>query len=202
MAYAAAPVEPKRRPAVVTVACWLLCLVAAAQVLSAVVTLSQLGAAGQAYREVFAETPMKGAEDMFVAMTAASAVGFGLLLGVGYVVLAVVDGRGRNPARIITWIVAGLSICFSVAGLVLNSAAPSTAGTGSANGAPSAQEIQQALDNTWPGWYQPLLTTIGVVSLVALVATVILLALPAANRFFRKPEQPAAWQPPVPPPTA
>jgi hypothetical protein len=201
MAYAAAPVEQKRRPAVVTVACWLLCAAAASQVLSAIVTLSQVGATKQAYRKVFAETPMKGAEDMFVAMTAASAVGFGLLLGVGYVVLASLDARGKNPARIVTWVIAGLSICFSGCGVAMNALGPSSFGGGSANGAPSGQEIQQALNDAWPGWYQPTLTTIGVVSFVALISAVVLLALPIANEFFRKPEQPA-WQPPVPPATA
>jgi hypothetical protein len=205
MAYAAASVEPKRRPTIVTVACWLLYLAAASQVLTAIVTLSQLNATKLAYKKLFAETSMKGAEDMFVAITAATAVGFGLLFAIGYVVLAILNGRGKNPARIVTWVIAGLAICFSGCGLVSSAVGfNGFGGSGAGNDAPSGQEIQQALNEAWPGWYQPLLTTISIVSLAALVVAVVLLALPIANDFFRKTREPG-WEPAVPsvpPPTA
>jgi hypothetical protein len=204
MAYAATSVEPKRRPAVVAAACWLLYLAATCQVLSAIVTLSQLGATKQAYTQVFADTPMKGAEAMFVAIEAASAVVFGLLFAVGYVVLAILNGRGKNPARIVTWVIAGLAICLSGCALVSSAGGLSGLGGGNAaNGAPSGQQIQQALSAARPGWYEPVLITISAISLLALVAAVVLLALPTANGFFRNtPEPPVAPVAPVPPPTA
>jgi hypothetical protein len=203
MAYVAGSVEPKRRPAVVTAACWLLYLAAACQVLSAVVTLSQLGAMKEAYRKLFADTATKGFEDVLVAITAATTVGFGLIFAVGYVVLGILNGKGKNPARIVTWVVAGLSICCSGSGLVSN-AIGINGFSGGKNGGPTSQEIQRALEAALPGWYQPTLTTIGIISIAALVTAVVLLALPIANGFFRKPPQPA-WEPPVPqmpPPTA
>jgi hypothetical protein len=193
MAYAAAPIEPKRRPAIVTVACWLLYLAAACQVLTAIVTLGELGRTKQAYQKVLAETPMKGNEDMFVAIMAASAV-VGLVFAIGYVVLAILNGRGKNSARIGTWVIAGVALCFSGCTLALSG----LSGNSSANGAPSAQEIQQALNNAWPGWYQPTLTAMGIISFAALVAVAILLALPIANEFFRKTRE-SGWEPPVPP---
>jgi hypothetical protein len=183
----------------VSVACWLLYLAAAFQVLTAIVTLTQLSTTKQAYTKVFAETSMKGAESMFVAITAASAVGFGLLFAIGYVVLAILNGRGKNPARIVTWVVAGVAICFSGCGLVSSAAGVSgLGGNSSANGAPTSQEIQRALSDALPGWYQPILTTIGAISLAALVTAVVLLALPIANEFFRKTRD-SGWEPPVPP---
>lgn len=207
MADAAAPAEPKQRPAVVTAACWMLYLAAAAQVVTAIVTLSQLSATKQVYQKLFADTPMRGFEDVIVAITAATAVGFGLIFAIGYVVLGILDGRGRNPARIVTWVVAGLAICFSGCGLVTNATGVSRFGNSGANGAPTAQDIQRALNEALPGWYKPVLTTIGIVSFVALLVAVILLALPAANDFFRKRpvtgwEPPVPAVPPVPPPTA
>jgi hypothetical protein len=209
MAYAAGPVGPvepvgpKKRPGVVTAACWLLYVAAACQVLYAVVTVSQLGATKEAYKKVFADTSMKGAEDMLVAITAATTVGVGLLFAIGYVVLAILDGRGRNVARIITWVIGGLSICCSGYGLASSAIGFSGISGNSGNG-PSASQIKQALNDALPGWYQPVLTTIGIISVAALVTVVILLALPMASEFFRRPKQPN-WEPPVPsmpPPTA
>ncbi|GAA1801149.1 hypothetical protein HC028_08420 [Planosporangium flavigriseum] len=207
MAYAAAPAEPKRRPAVVTVACWLLYLAAAGQVLSAVVTFSQLGTTKRVYDEVFAKTSVTGAAEMSVAIMAASAM-IAVVFGIGYVVLAILNGRGKNPARIVTWVLAGIAICFSGCGLAATAIGASDFGGSSANSdVPSAQEIQRALGNAWPGWYEPLVTTLGIISLAALVTAVVLLALPAAHDFFRKQpeagwEPPAPSVPPVPPPTA
>src|SRR5262249_17731210 len=159
------------------------------QVLYATVTLSQLGVTKEAYQKVFAGTSMKGAEDMLVAITAARTVGVGLLFAVGYVVLGILDGRGKNPARIVTWVGAGLSICCS-GGSLLSTAVGFTGFGGGSGKGPSRKEIQRALRDAWPGWYQPLLTTIGVISVAALVTAVILLALPAAGEFFRRPKQP------------
>jgi hypothetical protein len=187
-----------RRPGVVTAASWLLYVAAAGQVLSAVITLSQLGATKQAYQKVFAGTSMKGAESMLVAINAATAVGIGLLLAIGYVVLGILDGRGKNPARIVTWVVAGVSICCFGVGQVINAVGFTGMGANSGSGAPSAEEIRNALSNALPSWYQPTLATIGILSIIALLATVILLALPAANAFFRRPKVPE-WEPPVPP---
>jgi Ni/Fe-hydrogenase subunit HybB-like protein len=201
MANAVEPAGSVRRPGVVTVACWLLYLAAVCQVLTAVITLSQLGATRQAYKKIFAGTSMEGAEATLVAITAATTVGVGLIFAIGYIVLAILDGRGKNPARIVTWVVAGLSICCSGSGLVSNAVGFSSFGGNARNGAPTSQQIQQALKDALPGWYQPLLTTVGIVSIAALVTAVILLALPLANDFFRKPKQPV-WEPPVPPPTA
>jgi hypothetical protein len=194
----AEPVAPLRRPTVVTVASWLLYVAAVCQVLSAIITLSQLSAQKAAYKKVFADTSMKGAENMLVAITAATAVGIGLLFAVGYVVLAILNGRGKNPARIVTWVVGGLAICCTGYGLIANAAGFTGFGGGSGNG-PSAKEIQDALRDAYPGWYQPALTAVGAVAIIALLTTVILLALPAANDFFRKPKQQPAWEPPVPP---
>jgi hypothetical protein len=201
MAYAAGPVEPKPRPTVVNVASWLLYLVAVFQVLYAIITLSQLSATKEAYKKVFADTSMKGAEDMLVAITAATTVGVGLIFAIGYVVLAILDGRGKNPARIVTWVVAGLSICCSGYGLISTAAGFTGFGGNSGNG-PSAKDVQKALKDALPGWYQPTLTTLGLISVLALIGVVVLLALPAANDFFRKAPAQPAWEPPVPPPTA
>jgi hypothetical protein len=185
-------------------ASWLLYFAAAGQAVTAVVTLSQLGSMKGAYEKAFAGSSMKGAPDMLVAITAATAVGIGLLLAVGYVVLGLLDGRGKNPARIVTWAVGGVSICCSGANLVADAIGLNSLGGNSGTNAPGARQIQQALDGALPDWYQPVLNVIGVADIAALVTAVVLLALPGANDFFRKPRQYVRepTMPPVLPPTA
>jgi hypothetical protein len=197
MAFAAAPAASGRRPTVVTVACWLLYAVAAAQIAYAIVILSQLGATKAALTRVFAGTQMEGAQDAFAAMMTAPPVARGVLSAIGCLVLAVFVGRGKHAARIVTWVVAGLLICCSGSDVASSAMFARNLG-GGANG-PSNQEIQRALDSL-PDWYQPLLTTINALSVTAIVTVVILLALPISSGFFRPAPQPA-MEPPVPPAT-
>jgi hypothetical protein len=66
----------------------------------------------------------------------------------------------------------------------------STTGAGNV---PSNTEVQDAINGALPSWYEPLSTVLTVISLLAILGAVILLALPASNAFFRK-VQPA-WDP-------
>jgi hypothetical protein len=52
---------------------------------------------------------------------------------------------------------------------------------------------QKVLD-AYPPWYQPVTLTISILSILCLLGAIILLALPAANAFFRKPVP--EWTPP------
>jgi hypothetical protein len=170
----------------------------------AIVVLSQLGATKAAFTKAFAGTQLAGAEDMMVAITGATTVGRSLLFAVGYTVLGVLNGRGKNPARVVTWAVAVLSICCSGSDLASNAIAATSFGGNASAGGPSSQQIQQTLREHLPGWYQPALTTTNLISIAAILAAVVLLALPIANEFFRKTREPG-WEPPVPsvpPPTA
>jgi hypothetical protein len=198
MADTVPPPDAQRRPAVVTVAVWLLVVVAILEAVTALVTVSQLGTLRDAYDKLFADTQVKNA-GTGVAVVSAAAIALALLFALGFVVLAIFVGRGKNPARIITWVVAAFSIC--CAGTNLASTAIGFNGNfGNPGDGPSNEEIQRTINDALPSWYNPLLTTITVLSLAALVTTVILLALPIANPYFRKRQQ--QWQPPVPPPTA
>ncbi len=71
-----------------------------------------------------------------------------------------------------------------------------TAGGGTTGDGPSSEEIQRRLEEALPSWLTPVSILLGVLSLIALITALILLALPKANQFFRKPT--AAWEPPTP----
>jgi hypothetical protein len=196
MASVTSPPGARGRPAVVTYACYLLYLLAALQVVSAIAQFSVLGTYRDVMKRAFAETSSADAVATTTTIALAGAAVVALLFAVGYVVLAVFDGRGKQPARIVTWVVLGLSLCCGGYGLVGNVAGGFGGSTGNVAGAPSQSQLRQMLKDGLPGWYQPVVLLLGVIGLLAAIAAIILLALPAANQFFRKPEP--VWEPPVP----
>lgn len=200
---AAQPGQPlQSRPPVVTWASYALYALGALQVISGVVALAVLGPMKAAYEEAFANIP-DGAKLAGTAATVGGVVGLliALLFAAGFVVLGVLDGKGKNPARIVTWVLAGLGVCCFGAGAA-GQAVGNMAGGFSAPSSgdqPDATAVQNALDAHLPSWYHPVSTTASVLSLLLCIAVIVLLALPAANEFFRKP-QPGWQQPPGYPP--
>ena len=192
--YPAAP--QKVRPASVTISSYLLYLVAALQVVGLVLAISMLGPTMEVYEEGFAGTPMAEQAGLFATVGLVVGVGFGVLLAVGLVVLAVLNNRGKNAARIVTWVVGGLFLCCLGGGLTISATGNALDfGSGGANG-PDQAEIERLLEDRLPSWYMPADLTLDVLAFLALLAALILLALPASNEFFRRPQ--TVWEPPVP----
>ncbi len=191
------PADGRRvRPAVVTYACYLLYLLAALQVISAIVQFSVLGTYSDVTKKAFADTSVGDAASTATAAVVAVGAVVSLLFAVGYVVLAIFDGRGRQPARIVTWALLGVSLCCGGYGLVGNATGGFTGNNRRVEGAPSQSELQQMLKDALPSWYQPVILLLGIIALLAAITVIILLALPASNQFFRKQEP--VWEPPVP----
>lgn len=182
------------RPAVVTISSYLLIFYAVLSVLALIVALTTLGTIQDVYRDAFAGTDAEGAEGVAVAVSVGAGV-ISLLFAVGLVVLALLNMRGKNGARITTWVLGGIAVCCSGLGLAGTAAGNAMGGQSSGNG-PSQDEINRRLDEALPSWYEPVNTLLAVLGLIVLVTALILLALPKANEFFRKPQQ--AWEPPVP----
>ncbi|MBM2616764.1 hypothetical protein JIG36_14470 [Actinoplanes sp. LDG1-06] len=179
-------------------AAYLLYGVAAIQVINAILTLSISSSLTDAVRDAYAGTEAEGAE-AFVSVAFIGGAVINLLLGVGFAVLGYFDSRGRNASRIVTWVIGGISLCCLGASLG-STALVGSVNSGSTTSGPSQDEVQRRLEDAMPSWYTPATTTLAVVGLLAILVVVILLALPAANDFFRKPAA-AAWDPSVPYPS-
>jgi hypothetical protein len=188
--YPAAPA----RPGSVTISSYLLYLYAALGLIGVAVNLSQIGTMSDVYREAYEGTDAEGFEAFYTGSSVVVAV-ISLLFAAAFVVLAIFNNRGKNPSRIVTWVLGGISLCCGGVGLA-GSALGSSFGAPSDSDLPSASEIQQRLDDALPGWYMPVSVILTVLGLLVLLGAIILLALPASNAFFRR--QPAGWEPPVP----
>lgn len=187
----------RQRPSIVSISSYLLFLFLALQVISLIITLSTFGKTRDALRDAYAGSATDGDQvaDVFAVIGIGGAIVL-LLLAVVLGVLALFNNQGRNGARITTWIVGGIMVCCVGGGLLSNAAGGFNTGGGTTGDGPSPEEIQRRLEEALPSWVTPVSLLLGVLSLIALIAALVLLALPKANPFFRK--QTAAWEPPTP----
>ncbi len=201
MQYPTPGAEHRVRPAVVTAAAALMMLVAVLGVISTITAFSVMGGLRDALLEsITGEDPAAvDAASTVLTIGLAIGAGFSILIAAAYGVLSFFLLRGANAARITTWVLAAIFLLCGACGLLgqtVNSFAP--------QGDAQSEEVARAMEEAIPGWYTVSEVAISVVELLALVAIIVLLALPASNRFFAKPVPqfypPAEFGGPVQPP--
>jgi hypothetical protein len=139
-------------------------------------------------------------EQADVAATAAPialyvAAGFAVVLAIVYLFLAIFVGKGKQWARVTTWVVAGLfGACCNLFGVLGSAASSSLSGFGAPTNIDSKKiaEDSQAL---LPSWSQPVGIAVAAIVLIVALGVVILLALPPSHPYFRKAEP--VWTPPT-----
>jgi hypothetical protein len=196
MSYPVAPPDSMPRPAVVSAASALLFLAAGLELVSAVLSVLTVGPTTRVYEDLFADVPNSDTAVTLGTVSVYVAIVFAVLLAVAYLILGIFTRRGKNPARIVTWVVAGLVVLCTGCGLVATSALGSLGSMGSdPSGGPTPAEVQDAIAAELPGWLGPVSLTLGVITIIVLLTVIVLLALPASNAYFRKPEP--VWTPPT-----
>jgi hypothetical protein len=192
------PTYPAQRPATVSASTYLLWGTAAVSLLGAVLSLTTVGKLSDAYADLYRGTVAEGTESLIVGASVFGVV-LQVLFSAGLVILAIYNNRGRNGARITTWVIGGLMLCcggFGLAGNALSNQLSGLESAGGSTGGPSSAEVQAALEGALPSWYTPVTTTLSVISFLTILGAVILLALPASNAYFRQP--PRGFDPSLP----
>jgi hypothetical protein len=183
------------RPGSVTFASYLIYLYTALSVLGVVIGLTTIGTISDVYTEAYADTTMEGVET-FTVVTAVVVSIVSIIFSAVFVVLAILNNRGNNVSRIVTWSLGGFSLCCSGIGQLSSSLTGSfSAPSGNAD-VPDPADIQRQVNEALPSWFQPVTVTLTVLGMLALAGALILLALPASNPYFRK--RAAQFDPPVP----
>jgi hypothetical protein len=151
------------RPTTVTVAVALMLIQAAIGVFGIIMQFANKDLIERANRAAAQDQP--GA-DPAMAANIALAVGtvFGLVFVIGLVVLALLNLRGNNVSRIITWVLAGFGVCCMGIG--------------------SASSVVMPMKDV-PGWFSAYMLVGSIVPLVIYIAIIVLLALPASNAYFK-----------------
>ncbi|MDG4794847.1 hypothetical protein [Micromonospora sp. WMMD1082] len=190
------PVRP--RPGVVTISTYLLLLFAILQLISVIISLATIGTVREVMDDAYRDSTVEGAQDVANVVVVVG-VGSAIVLLVAALALfglGLLNLRGKNGARIATWIVGGILFCCVGFSLLSGLGAGFSAPGDTSGDLPSNEEIQRRLEDALPAWTTPVSVLLGVISLISLLAALILLALPKANEFFRKPTQ--QWEPPAP----
>lgn len=160
-------------PLVIFAACYLLAGVAAVRIVAGIVDFYALPEVSRAYGLLRDDQVAGRTEALGLALLAVGS----LLVAMVFLVLAILDGLGMNPARIITWIVGGLTIAVSAVNLA----------TSQDRGVP---------------WHHRMTIALTLITLVFVLASTVLLTLPAAHRFYRDARQYRIAHRPVPRPMA
>jgi hypothetical protein len=107
-----------------------------------------------------------------------------VLLAVLFAVIGALVLRGNRVGRILAWIFAGLgALCTAC---LTAAAGLSSQLTNSNTNGVDINALNNQINAAKPSYLTPVLTTVQVISLLALILVIILLALPASHPFFRK----------------
>ncbi|GLZ75552.1 hypothetical protein Afil01_03590 [Actinorhabdospora filicis] len=109
----------------------------------------------------------------------------GLVVALVYALLGFLNRKGKNGSRIATWVLSGIFLLCGAASFGLN------AMSGGTQNDINMDKVNDAIADAVPPIFTVWQSISGIVSLVIYVAVIVLLALPAANDFFRKEPPPA-----------
>lgn len=193
----APPVEPRRRPAVVTAAAGLMLLMAVLGVAGALVSLIAVNGVVADFRSN-AHGAAPDQVDGLATFLRTYSVLAGVLGIVGALLLATLavgNLRGLTGARIATWVLCGLGLavgCCGVVGVLLSGAVQLDSATN------TDTTVAAALRDAYPAWWLGVNVTVSAGQALGYIAVAALLALPAAGAYFRRtPPAPPTWQPPA-----
>jgi len=180
--------SPRARPGSVSAAGYLLFLVALTEVVSAIIGLSVFGkesdALVAAVKKSAADQNKTISDPTSLVHTLIYAqVVIAIIIAVLFVLMGVFVLRGRQGMRITAWVITGLGVLCSGIGLAGEGLA------GSAAGADSSTTVDL------PSWLTTTQRSLSVIDLLAFLAIIVLLALPASNPYFKKPMM---AEPPLP----
>lgn len=186
------------RPSTVTAASALLYLLALICIVHAIVAIaSSTNIDAETVKNIYVEEGMP--QDQAEAAASLSGLsiylnaGLFVLFGVLFLILGIFVGRGKQWARITTWIVAGLAglCCFGLGGLL----AGLLTGVDTGQAGVDSAAISRRLAELTPDWVGTVSTIINVAGLLASIAVIVLLLLPPSHPFFAKAEP--QWTPPA-----
>jgi hypothetical protein len=195
------------RPRSVTIAVMLMWAVAAGYLADAVWVIA---GAGSYSAKVQRELDAIGLGDLGAVKSTATtlpyvAAAITIVAAVVLVGIASAVRSGSNAGRILAWIAIGLSLTCGFCGL-MGSGTPGFSGvfffSAFNRGATGTQRFAERLPDAYPAAYRWVSGTFFVLSMLALILVIVLLARAPANRYFRPapvyppyPQAPAGWVP-------
>ena len=150
-----------------------LALAAAAIAFDSLIGLRYAVAVTEAFRRAY--EGVEGVRFSVLSIRATSVIL--LVVAAGLILLAYFIQRASATARINTWVLGALLLCWGGSSLIADPGPP--------RDAPDPERLARLLDAAVPGWVGPVTTVSQLVSLLALATAMILLLLPSSHRHFR-----------------
>ncbi|ADD46037.1 hypothetical protein [Stackebrandtia nassauensis] len=200
------------RPTSVSVAVYAQFAVGALGVIATVIGVIQTADMMGRVEKAITDTGSVNSADVDTVIGFASAVSYALifaslLFALAVAIMGIFNLKGKNGARITTWVLAGLGLLCGVCGSI-SGAANSLGGNSSTANDELTKAMERALGDV-PAWYNISNLAVTVLDVILYLAIIILLAIPASNDFFRKPKNnvdvmlpPEAYMDAPPPPPA
>jgi phosphoglycerol transferase MdoB-like AlkP superfamily enzyme len=180
------------RPVSVTLASALMILIGLLGLIMAITSLAAMNTLVNRFRERAADTDASPTDvDNLVGVVRVVTIVIAisvLLLAVLLILLAFGNLRGSNTARVLTWIVCVLGVLCGCCGVfgAFTSSRMTTFGTTDTDSA-TAEQLGRALSDSYPGWWSGVNGSLSILQVLGYIAVAVLLALPAANAYFRRP---------------
>lgn len=186
------------RPATVSVSALLLYVISAVLLISAAISVYTFASMPEGLIEdIYRDAGMDAnlAETSATAAMIGSYIGAALyvVLAVFFVVLGLFVNKGKQWARITTWVLTGIGLCCIGIGLAFQGVGSSFGSSGT--GGIDQAEVTERMAEVMPAWSTAANTVLSVVLLLSMLAVIIMLALPPSNAYFRKPAP--EWTPPA-----
>ncbi|MFC4335954.1 hypothetical protein [Salininema proteolyticum] len=190
---------PKARPGVVTVAVLLQYATAAVLILAGISLFALKDPVADGLRDFLPQSEgwddLPQAEQTDILNNLASVIGVFatiafIILAVFaavHVILAIFNSKGKNPARILSWITSAIMLACCGLGSLSEVLGGDTPPTDAA--AVQQQAAAEKIDELIPAWVNGVWWLALIMSTLGALLIIIFLALPKANEFFRK-EQP------------
>lgn len=191
--------QQKVPPQTVVYAVWSQYAILAIAVITTILTIVSTMDLVEQMRDALSSTNvLSQAElDTLLSLTQMLAIGISivtLLFAVAIGILGYFNSKGRNGARIATWVLAGIGLA---CGVCSGMAAPfgTAADTSVSGGDDMTRAVNDALARIEvPAWQNTVSIVLLIISTLLYLAVIVLLAMPKSNDFFRK--EPHGGQPP------
>lgn len=193
--------EPRERPTVVTLAGALMMVTAGLALIGAIVILATVGQVVDRFRgeaelsnasRVDIDNLATGIQALMIGTAVLMVIGALVLVGLAFGVL-----HGSNVARILTWLATALGLVCGCCGILSTIGQTNVTSFGTANtNNQIADDLGRALQDAYPTWWLVFNGSLSALQMLGYIAIAVLLAMPAANEYFRR--QPPQWQPPPP----
>jgi hypothetical protein len=194
------PVRPSR-PGTVSAASGLLYLLALISlVITALSVYSVSLLDASTFQQIYEDSGMSES-DAEAAASIASTIAYvsavpWILFAILFLVVAIFVGKGKQWARITTWVIAGItSLCCFGFGLLGNAAGSALSGMGGQSGGVSQEDVTRKIQEAQPDWLPAATMAVYGLGLLASLVVIVLLLLPPSHPYFRKPEP--QWTPPA-----